>query len=86
MKLTAIALMLFSFNISASMYSQNTKLSLDVRNKSIKEILFQIEDMSEFRFIYQSEKVNLNKKVSVQIKNKPVVTILESLFENENVV
>ncbi|MDR0395236.1 MAG: TonB-dependent receptor [Tannerella sp.] len=86
MRLTVFTLMLFSFNISASMYSQNTKLTLNVRNKSIKEILFQIEDMSDFRFIYQSEKVELDRKVSVKLKEQTVETVLNRILEDEDVI
>ena len=80
MRLTTLALIAFSLNISATVYSQKTKLSLDVNNQSIKEILFLIENQSEFRFIYESGKVNLDKKVSVREKNQTVETILNRLF------
>ncbi|MDR1381836.1 MAG: TonB-dependent receptor [Tannerella sp.] len=85
MRVTIIFLTVFSLNISATIYSQNTKLSLDVRNKSIKDVLFQIENISEYRFIYQSEKINLNRKVSVRMKDHTVESILDRLFENAGV-
>lgn len=77
--------MSFTLHISATVYSQSTKLSLDVRNKSIHEILFEIEGMSEFRFIYQSEKINLDKKVSLKVKNQTVETILNRILRDEDV-
>lgn len=85
MRLTTLALIAFSLNISATVYSQKTKLSLDVNNQSIKEILFLIENQSEFRFIYESGKVNLDKKVSVREKNQTVETILNRLFAKEGI-
>lgn len=85
MRLTTLALIVFSLNISATVYSQNTKLSLDVSNQSIKEILFLIESQSEFRFIYESGKINLDKKVSVRVEEQPVEVILNSLFAKEGV-
>ena len=42
MRLTTLALIAFSLNISATVYSQKTKLTLDANNQSIKEILYQI--------------------------------------------
>ena len=60
MRLTTLLLIVFSLNISATVYSQNTKLSLDVKNQSIKEVLFLIENQSDFRFIYESGKINLS--------------------------
>lgn len=85
MRLTTIALIVFSINISASVYSQKTKLSLEVKNKSIKEALFQIEKQSEYRFIYGSEKLNLDKQVSIREKDQTIDVVLNRLFEKERV-
>ena len=85
MRLTTLFLIVFSLNISATVYSQNTKLSLDVRNQSIKEVLYLIENQSDFRFIYESGKINLEKKVSIQAKEQTVETVLKRLFEQEGV-
>ena len=63
MRLTTLFSIACSLQISASVYSQETKLSLDVNNQTIKEVLFRIEKQSGFRFIYESEKVNLNKDI-----------------------
>lgn len=85
MRLTTLFSIACSLQISASVYSQETKLSLDVNNQTIKEVLFKIEKQSGFRFIYESEKVNLNKKVSVHVKEQTVETILKRLFAGEGV-
>lgn len=85
MRLTTLALIVFSLNISATVYSQKTKLSLDVNNQSIKEILYLIENQSEFRFIYESGKINLDKKVYVREKEQSVETILNRLFAKEGI-
>ena len=78
-------MIVFSLNISATVYSQNTKLSLDVKNQSIKEVLFLIENQSDFRFIYESGKINLDKIVSVRVKDQSVETVLKRLFEQEGI-
>ena len=85
MRLTTLLLIVFSLNISATVYSQNTKLSLDVKNQSIKEVLFLIENQSDFRFIYESGKINLDKIVSVRVKDQSVETVLKRLFEQEGI-
>ena len=51
MRLTTLFSIACSLQISASVYSQETKLSLDVNNQTIKEVLFKIEKQSGFRFI-----------------------------------
>ena len=48
MKLTVVFLIAFSLQISASVYSQTTKLSLNVQNQSIKDVLYLIENQTDF--------------------------------------
>lgn len=85
MKLTAILLVVFTMHVSATVYSQNTKLSLNMQEVSILEVLQQIEAQSEYRFIYENEKVNLETKVSIQVKDEIVENILKKLFKNDGV-
>ncbi|MGQ8338764.1 TonB-dependent receptor [Sunxiuqinia sp. A32] len=84
-KLTSLLILVFSIHLSASVYSQNTRLSLELKQKTIKEVLQQIELESEFRFIYENEKINLDRKVNVQVTNQTVGEILNDLFKNEPV-
>ena len=85
MKLTAILVIIFTVQVSATVYSQNTKLSLNMQGTSIKEVLQQIEALSEYRFIYENEKVNLDEKVSIRVKDEVVENILKKLFEKDGV-
>jgi TonB-linked SusC/RagA family outer membrane protein len=82
-----LAFMLLSVNVAFSNYSyaQNTKLSLDIRNKRIVEILDEIEKQSEFRFFYNGEMVDVSRNVSVKAFRKPVFAILDELFRHSNV-
>ncbi|MDR2765669.1 MAG: TonB-dependent receptor plug domain-containing protein, partial [Tannerella sp.] len=85
MKLTTFMLIILCVHVSATAYSQRTKLTLKLRNQSVKEALYQIESQSEFRFIYEKEQINLDRKISVHLKNQTVETILEELLGNEDV-
>jgi hypothetical protein len=49
---------------SANSYSQNTKLTLDLNNATVKEVLKAIENQSEFLFFYQEKHVDLNRQVT----------------------
>lgn len=85
MKLTTLGLILFALNISATVYSQQTKLSLNANNISIKEVLYQIESKSDYRFIYEVGKINVDKKVSIHVKEKTIDYILSNVFGKEGV-
>ncbi|MCG6187851.1 TonB-dependent receptor [Maribellus maritimus] len=85
MKLATVIILISIMHVSASVYSQTTKLSLSMQETTIKEVLQKIESMSEFRFIYQNEKVDLNTKVNVQFKNESVEHILDEIFKKREV-
>ena len=61
MKLTVILLFVSLMAMSASSYSQNTKLNLSAKNSSLIDIFRQIEDQSEFYFYFKKEDVKYNK-------------------------
>jgi len=65
---------------SSSSYSQSTKLSIKSENKTVREIISEIETQSEFIFFYQKEQLDLERKVAIQIKDQDIKSILEKLF------
>jgi TonB-linked SusC/RagA family outer membrane protein len=65
-------------------YSQSTKLSLSLKNKTIKEVFSEIERNSEYIFLYSDENLDVTKKVSVIIHNQTIDKILEEVFRNTN--
>lgn len=87
MKLFVIIICLSSFMAApSSSYSQDTKLSLNVTNTSIKQVLTEIEESSEFFFVYNNNLVNVEKKVSIDVDKWKISKILENIFTGEDVV
>ncbi len=80
---TTAFLLLFSSSLVFSMtsYSQNLKLSLNLRRATVKEVLTAIENQSDFIFFYQDDEVDLNRKVSIVVENQNIVQILDQLFK-----
>ena len=85
MRLTFLFLFVGLMQVSASLYSQNTKLNLDFRNTRVVDVLEAIENQSEFRFAYSAEYIDMNRKVSVDVKGKNIEQALQLLFEGTNV-
>jgi TonB-linked SusC/RagA family outer membrane protein len=85
MKLTLIFLLACFMQVSATVYSQNTKFSFDVQNKRIVDVLREIEDNSNFRFFYQREQVDVEKKVDLNITDETVEEILPELFTGQEI-
>ena len=85
MKLTAFLIIVLTMHVSATVYSQSKKLTLNMQGNSIKEVLQQIEAQSEYRFLYENEKVNLDTKVSIRVKDEVVENILKKLFGQDGI-
>ena len=61
-------------------YAQNTFLTLSMTDKTVTEVLDEIERQSEFRFYYNSKLVDTNRKVNVNTEESDVFTVLNQLF------
>jgi TonB-dependent starch-binding outer membrane protein SusC len=85
MKLTLLFLTACFLQVSATVYSQNTKFTFDVKNKRVVDILRDIEDQSEFRFFYQREQVDVERKIDLDITDQTVEDILNQIFSEEGI-
>ena len=80
MKLTTILLLATTMMVSASVYSQKTKLSLNFSEISYQDVFQEIENQSEFRFAYSSSKLDPKQKVEVSVKNTSLEDILNKIL------
>ncbi len=85
MKLTTLLILTVSVNITASVYSQQKRFDLEINNQTIREVLKTIEQESEFRFFYNDEFTDLNRRVSVSVNDKLINDVLSDLFTNSTV-
>jgi hypothetical protein len=53
-------------------YSQNDLLDLEVKGKSVREVLKEIETKSDFRFFYNDDFSSLNKTVNINVQQKGI--------------
>lgn len=83
-KITAVFLFLSIFQVSASIYSQEKKISVSVENGTFYEFVSQIEKQSEFMFFYKGEEINSTIRVNLNAKNKLVSEILDAVTEANN--
>ncbi|NMH86898.1 SusC/RagA family TonB-linked outer membrane protein [Flavivirga algicola] len=81
MKLTLFLLVCSLFQLSANnSYSQNTKLTLDMNEVTVNDVIREIESLSKFKFLYNRREIDLNRVVSVKVKKKRISKILKTLF------
>lgn len=85
MRLTFLFVFVGLMQVTASVYSQTTKLNLELQNTRVVDILDAIENQSEFRFAYSAQYIDVNRKVDVDIKDKSIEQTLSILFDGEGV-
>jgi TonB-linked SusC/RagA family outer membrane protein len=85
MKLSLFLIFTGILQVSASVYSQNTKMTFTMTDKPVKEVLEQIEGVTEFRFFYNESFTDLEKKVTIQAKDENINEILDDIFVSLNV-
>lgn len=70
--------------LSSVSYSQTSGLTLQEKNKTVKEILTKIEQQSKLVFFYNDKDVDLNRRVTIDQKSQPVSVILTELFKDSS--
>ncbi len=77
--------MLITFiSVNASVYSQVTRLDLKVQSTRVKDVLSRIEDQSNFFFMYNDRKVDVERKVDLDLKQANIEAALKMIFKDTN--
>lgn len=71
----------FAININ----SQTSRINIDVKHVYVKEVIKQIEEQTDYLFVYNNKKVNLNKTISMQVENGTVADVLDQMFLGTNI-
>jgi len=86
MRYIAIVLLMSVTSIlPTTAHSQPNLLSFDMKDVSIKEVLEQIEKSNDMYFLYNSQLIDVEKKVNINAKDEKVQDILAQLFDANDV-
>ncbi len=86
MKLTFLCLLLsFAQLMASDVFSQSTRLTLNLKDARVEDVLIKIEEQSNLYFIYNREVVNVNRKVDVLCTDQKISDVLTNLFNGTNV-
>jgi len=81
-----ILLFLTAFQLFADdSYSQNAKLTLNLKDVPIENVLDEIENQSEFYFLFNYKLVDVERHVDISAENESISTIMASLFDEKEV-
>lgn len=67
------------------LYAQSPKITLNADNVTVENALIAIEKQSGYSFIYNSKQIDIDRKVSVHVKDKSIESVLGELFKNGQV-
>ncbi|WP_353334191.1 TonB-dependent receptor [Bacteroides sedimenti] len=92
LKLTNFPLIVFLFTVflfptqSVSAFSLIDKnVTIQMTNVSLGKVLDEVEKQSGYSFLVRNNDVNLNDKVSLNVKNESVEQILKTLFTSKGI-
>ena len=62
--------------------SQNAQVTLKTGQTTLKELMAQVEQQTEYLFVYSDTEVNINKKINIKQGKQKVADLLEILANN----
>lgn len=81
-----LLLFIFSFCISGTLAANNnpkqSNLTIQMQNKTIKEVFNYIEKNSKYIFVYLDNVVDPTMTVNVNVKNQPISVILDNVLQD----
>lgn len=84
MKLCFVLMTVFCMSVAAKSFSQQQKISLDMREVKVIKLFKEIQKRADLYFIYNSEDINKLGKVSVEVKDKTVEFVLNHILADSD--
>ncbi len=69
--------------MAGTAFAQTKKVTLDVKNASLEEIIKELKKQTEVKFLYSIDNI-ANKKASITVTNADLRDVLKDLFEQVN--
>ncbi len=71
---------------AAQTYAQKTTLSIQMKQVAVVRVLEEIEEQTDFQFFYNNKLIDANRKVTVDVKQEDVFSLLDQVFRGTDVV
>jgi hypothetical protein len=86
MKISLALLFIAAMQLYAgNTYSQTAKLTLNMQDASIENVLDEIEQQSEFYFVFNYKLVDVDRQVDIVADNQKISDVLASVFTGSGV-
>lgn len=84
MRLGIFLMLWATFSVSASVFSQNKPISLEIENSSMVDIIKAIRGASGYRFLYNVDELNKFEKRDFRVDNARLEQAMEVLLKGTN--
>jgi TonB-linked SusC/RagA family outer membrane protein len=85
MTLTTLFLVLSALSLQSNTIKPDfKKVTVDLKDATVARIFDEIENNTEFRFVYKIDDVDLTRKISLKVINEPIDNVLKKIFVNQN--
>jgi TonB-linked SusC/RagA family outer membrane protein len=85
MKLSVLFFLLGILQLNAaSILAQNSFVSLTMHNVKIDDVFKAIEKQSSYEFFYNNNQIDVNKLVTIDVKNAKICDVVNKLLESDN--
>lgn len=74
----------FTLSASASIYSQNQRVSFEFKEASILDVLNEIKLQTDLHFVYNEDKIDELRAINLEASNIRVDEVLEEIFKDTN--
>lgn len=82
MKMTALLMIVCSFSVSANVFSQDTKVTIQMENATLNKFFLSLEKQTSYRFVYSNDRLTADIPVNIKAKEEPLSKVLERVLMN----
>ena len=81
--ITLVAVLFFLLQATGA---QAQKVSLSLRNTTIKAAIERLQKDYGYSFVIKTKDADVNKRITLQVKDEPIATVVEKMFAGQRVV
>ena len=85
MRLTVFFCLVCVYNLSANVHAQNVRFDLKMENATIEQVLNRISESTKLDFFYNNSRIDVYKKIDVDLNNVSVEEALKAIFKGREV-
>lgn len=84
MKLTSVFMLCLLLEVSASTYSQNVRINLDMKEVSMLDVIKEIRKQTGIRFFFNHNELKNVNNITVKAENAEMEAVLKDILNKEN--